>query len=151
MVCGCVCVWVYTDIVGNELICGYANVVHTWSSFRPHTLSHTIWGPWTDGAKSGHCPLHMQSPFHHQSPCSPTTTGVRPAHNKRNNMHNAFNTSQRRVILYVFDFLQLKDESKFSYVLFSSLVFRYVHECPKPAHPTFTKENQNIQFCLMCW
>ena len=42
-VCAC------TGIVRNELICGYASVLHTSSSFRPHTHththSHTIWGP----------------------------------------------------------------------------------------------------------
>ena len=55
------CVLVYsTGIVRNELICGYANVVHTSSSFRPRTRTHsyTIWWPWTDGAKSGHCRLY---------------------------------------------------------------------------------------------
>ena len=75
----CVHVLVYsTGIVRNELICGYSNVVHTSSSFRPHTHipthacthacmhthanTHTVdilitfsWGPRTDGAKSGHC------------------------------------------------------------------------------------------------
>ena len=29
-----------TGIVWNEVIWGYANVVHTWSSFRTHTLSY---------------------------------------------------------------------------------------------------------------
>ena len=29
-----------TGIVRNELICGYANVLHTSSSFRPHTHTH---------------------------------------------------------------------------------------------------------------
>jgi len=76
----CVRVRVYsTGKVRNELICGYVNVVHTSSSFRPHTHthtythtnthtqcihthtqththSHTIWGPQTDRAKIGHCP-----------------------------------------------------------------------------------------------
>ena len=33
----CVCVCVYTSIVRNKLICGYASVVHTSSSFHPHT------------------------------------------------------------------------------------------------------------------
>ena len=38
--------------------------MHISSSFRPHTHtqththSRTIWGPRTDGAKSGHCPKH---------------------------------------------------------------------------------------------
>ena len=32
------CVLVYsTGIVRNELICGHTNVLHTSSSFRPHT------------------------------------------------------------------------------------------------------------------
>ena len=36
------CVLVYSmGIVWNELICGYANVVHTSSSFCPHTHIHT--------------------------------------------------------------------------------------------------------------
>ena len=64
----CVRMLVYsTGIVRNELICGYANVVHTSSSFRPHT--HTMTHTHTlstfsyhpdedrepaDGAKSGH-------------------------------------------------------------------------------------------------
>ena len=47
-----------TGIVRNELICGYANVVHTSSSFCSHTHTHTV-SPSedckTDGAKSGHC------------------------------------------------------------------------------------------------
>ena len=34
-VCAC------TGIVRNELICGYASVLHTSSSFRPHTHTHT--------------------------------------------------------------------------------------------------------------
>ena len=63
MVWGCVhvCAVHSTGIVQNELKCGYANVVHTSSSFRPHTRththSHTIWGQQTNGAKSGHCRL----------------------------------------------------------------------------------------------
>ena len=37
----CVCI-ALAGIVQNELICGYANVVHTSSSFRPHThTQHT--------------------------------------------------------------------------------------------------------------
>ena len=40
-VCVCLC-QCSTGIVRNvELICGYANVVHTSSSFRPHTHTHT--------------------------------------------------------------------------------------------------------------
>ena len=34
--CVCVCLW----IVRNELIHGYASVVYTLSSFRPHTHTH---------------------------------------------------------------------------------------------------------------
>ena len=38
----CVRVLVYgAGIVRNELICGYANVLHTSKSFRPHTHTHT--------------------------------------------------------------------------------------------------------------
>ena len=38
----CTCVLVYcTGIVRNELICGYAKVVHTSSSYRTHTHTHT--------------------------------------------------------------------------------------------------------------
>ena len=69
--------YVYTDIAQNELICGYANVMHTSSSFHSHTQTHTrmhththththtlshshILTPFEDrkltGAKSGHCP-----------------------------------------------------------------------------------------------
>ena len=50
-------VCVYTGIVLNELICGYAKVAHTLSSFPPHTHTHThtICGPQTNGAKSGYC------------------------------------------------------------------------------------------------
>ena len=81
-VCVCLCTD-STGIIRNELICGYASVVHTSSSFCPHTCahacmhsrmcarmcahththvhththSHTIWGPQTHGAKIGHC--HM--------------------------------------------------------------------------------------------
>ena len=54
-------VLVYSSgIVQNELICGYASVVHTLSSLRAHTHActhihfRTIWGPQTDGTKSGH-------------------------------------------------------------------------------------------------
>ena len=36
-----VCVY-STGIVRNELICGYANVMHTSSSFRPHTHTHIL-------------------------------------------------------------------------------------------------------------
>ena len=42
--------------VRKELICGYANVVHTSSSFRPHTHSYHLRTANRDGAKSGHCP-----------------------------------------------------------------------------------------------
>ena len=71
--CVCVCLW----IVRNELIHGYASVVYTLSSFRPHTHTkcthtsthtHTITHTHYDthilissedckptGAKSGHC------------------------------------------------------------------------------------------------
>ena len=51
-------VLVYSSgIVWNELICGYASVVHTLSSLRAHThiRMHActfIWGPQTDGAKA---------------------------------------------------------------------------------------------------
>ena len=39
-------VCVYTGIVLNELIRGYAKVVHTLSSFPPHTHTHTLFaGP----------------------------------------------------------------------------------------------------------
>ena len=39
----CVCLCIYsTGIVRNKLICEYANVVHTPSSFRPHTHTHTL-------------------------------------------------------------------------------------------------------------
>ena len=59
MVWGCVCGCVYTGIAQNEQISEYANVVHTSSSFRPHThvcahthtQSHTIWGLRTNRAK----------------------------------------------------------------------------------------------------
>ena len=37
MVWGCMCLCVYTGIARNELICGYATVVHASSSFHPHT------------------------------------------------------------------------------------------------------------------
>ena len=47
-----------TGIVRNELIWGYANVAHISSSFCTHTHSHTISGPRTDRAKSGHCCNH---------------------------------------------------------------------------------------------
>ena len=44
----CACVH-STGIVRNELICEYANVVHTSSSFRPHTLTRIII-PFEDGS-----------------------------------------------------------------------------------------------------
>ena len=50
--CLCVHVLVYsTGIVRNELMCGYANVVHTSSSFCPHT--HTILIPFEDSEPTG--------------------------------------------------------------------------------------------------
>ena len=52
----CVRVLVYsTSFIRNELICGYANVLHTSSSFRPHTHthSHTTWGPCIHDRDSG--------------------------------------------------------------------------------------------------
>ena len=40
-------------ILINWCTCGYANVLHTSSSFRLHTHTHhTIWGPWSNRAKS---------------------------------------------------------------------------------------------------
>ena len=43
-----------TGIVRNELKCGYANVVHTSSSFRPHTHTHThILIPFEDSEPTG--------------------------------------------------------------------------------------------------
>ena len=39
-----------TSIVQNELICGYANVLHTLSSFHPH--AHTL-KPFEDGETMG--------------------------------------------------------------------------------------------------
>ena len=41
MVWGCMCLCVYTGIAQNELICGYATIVHASSSFRTHTHTHT--------------------------------------------------------------------------------------------------------------
>ena len=39
----CVPVLVYSiGIVWNELVCGYASVVHTSNSFHPHTHMHTL-------------------------------------------------------------------------------------------------------------
>ena len=38
-------VCVYTGIVLNELIRGYAKVVHTLSSFPPHTHTHYLQAP----------------------------------------------------------------------------------------------------------
>ena len=37
----CVYLCVNIGITWNELICGYANIVHTSGSFRPHTHTHT--------------------------------------------------------------------------------------------------------------
>ena len=48
-------VGVYLCIVWNELKCGYAIVVHTSSSFCPHTRTQFSYHLRTDGAKSGHC------------------------------------------------------------------------------------------------
>ena len=45
-----------TGIVRHELICGYANVVHTSVSFRPHTCTHThthILIPFEDSEPTG--------------------------------------------------------------------------------------------------
>ena len=36
----CLCLVQCTDIVQNELICGYVNVVYTSSLFHPHTHTH---------------------------------------------------------------------------------------------------------------
>ena len=46
-VCVCQCVCVCTGIIWNELIYIYANIVHTSSSFHPHTHTHmyTVWEP----------------------------------------------------------------------------------------------------------
>ena len=58
--CVCVCLCVDTGIIWNELIRGYANVVHT-SSYSLHTLTlslcYTIWRPWSDGLKVDIAPL----------------------------------------------------------------------------------------------
>ena len=48
-------VGVYLCIVWNELKCGYAIVVHTSSSFCPHTRTQFSYHLRTDRAKSGHC------------------------------------------------------------------------------------------------
>ena len=51
--CLCVCVLVYsTGIVWNEVMCGYANVVHTSSSFCPHTHTHIL-KPFEDSEPTG--------------------------------------------------------------------------------------------------
>ena len=67
-----------TGIVRNELMCGYANVVHTSSSFHTHTHtyththSHTIWGQRTDRAKRGHCRmLHNVLAYVQADSCRP--------------------------------------------------------------------------------
>ena len=50
-ICVCVCVCVYTSIVWNQLECGYASVVHTSSSFCPHTHHTPIQGYELTGLK----------------------------------------------------------------------------------------------------
>ena len=52
-VCACAQHWHSTEST-NMWIC-HASIVHTSGSFCTHTHSHTIWGPWPDGVKSGHC------------------------------------------------------------------------------------------------
>ena len=53
--CGCACVLhqhstEWTDIWICQCTAYFKFIPST------HKHSHTIWGPWTDGAKSGHCP-----------------------------------------------------------------------------------------------
>ena len=63
------CVCLCTDSAGiawNELICGYANVVHTSSSFRTHTHTHTHTHTVTH--THIHTVAHTHKPFEDREP-----------------------------------------------------------------------------------
>ena len=68
-----------TGIVRNELICGYVNVVHISSSFRPHTHTHTH----THSLSLTHTHTHVHAHAHthtrtrtHTHTHTPTTHAV---------------------------------------------------------------------------
>ena len=76
--CACACVQHWHSTEWTEIwICqhsAYFNFIpsththtctHTHTHTHTHIYSHTIWGPQTDGAKSGHCPVSLLKNFVH--------------------------------------------------------------------------------------
>ena len=62
-----------TGIARNELICGYANVVYTSSSFCPHTHTHTYTHTHTDARTHAH--MHACTRTH---ACMHTHANIEP-------------------------------------------------------------------------
>ena len=86
--CACACVH-STGILQNELMSGYANVMHTSSSYRTHTLHNT----------HAHAHTCILKPFEDSEPTGPAKSGYHArarAHTHTHTLSYHLKTANRR-------------------------------------------------------